>query len=377
MGAELLGSALQPQRSRDMGTTNQPTTGPSPQLTSTSLYRRYRPTSLRELIGQDHVVRALSNCTPANVKHAWLFSGPRGTGKTSTARVLAATLNCTSTAEDKPCRHCASCQSIAAGSSMDVVELDAASHSSVDDVRQLLSSAHLASMGNKRVFIIDEAHMLSKAAASALLKALEEPPSHVVWVLATTDPQAVLETIKSRAQHLVFKLVPPTVLFEHLAYVARDAGLDVSDDVIAQAVDSSGGSVRDALSALDMLVVTGPQDGPTSAQSMLEALHVADKQALLMLTASAVSSGTDTRDLARSLIAGLRELFLIQMGAPGLITTVGWPGRDELAAAIGPRRTVAAMELLGTALVAMRASTDPRVELEVCLMRCCQVSKPS
>src|SRR6266508_2368940 len=216
-----------------------------------SLYRRYRPRRFGELRGQDHVVRVLRNAVRDDrVGHAYLFSGPRGTGKTSAARILAKVLNCERPVDGEPCCECPSCLAVEAGTSYDVHELDAASNNGVDAMRDLIDKASLGTPGRSKVYILDEVHMLSKAAEAALLKTLEEPPPHVVFVLATTDPQKISPTIKSRTQHLDFRLLPAEVLAEHVRYVIADAGLDVPDAVVDAVVRQGAGSARDTLSAL-------------------------------------------------------------------------------------------------------------------------------
>src|SRR5579864_7370617 len=217
-----------------------------------SLYRRYRPQRFGEVRGQDHVTTALRNAVRNDrVAHAYLFSGPRGTGKTSTARILAKALNCTDLRDGEPCCECESCLAIQAGSSLDVVELDAASNNGVDAMRDLVSRAALGSPGRRKVYIVDEVHMLSTGASNALLKTLEEPPGHVVFVLATTDPQKVLPTIRSRTQHFEFRLLGPDVLHGLLHGVRSAAGIDVGDEALSAAVRRGRGSARDALSVLD------------------------------------------------------------------------------------------------------------------------------
>src|SRR3954463_12967109 len=213
-----------------------------------SLYRRYRPQRFEEVRGQDHVTRALRNAVrEGHVAHAYLFSGPRGTGKTSTARILAKALNCTNLTDGEPCGECDSCIQIAAGSSLDVMELDAASNNGVDAMRDLISRAALGTAGRAKVYIVDEVHMLSSGASNALLKTLEEPPGHVYFVLATTDPQKVLPTIKSRTQHFDLHLLPAADLEALVDDIAKDAGLELSAEARAHALRAGGGSARDTL----------------------------------------------------------------------------------------------------------------------------------
>src|SRR5271156_650763 len=202
----------------------------------TSLYRRFRPRRFEELRGQDHVVRALQSAVrDGRISHAYLFSGPRGTGKTSSARILAKALNCLDSVDGEPCGVCTSCLEIERGTSLDVHELDAASNNGVDAMRDLVSHAALGTPGRWKVYIVDEVHMLSNAAANALLKTLEEPPNHVVFVLATTEQQKVPATIRSRTQHYEFRLFGFDTLVELLRAVRDSAALDVDDDVLALA----------------------------------------------------------------------------------------------------------------------------------------------
>src|SRR5580658_4046510 len=224
----------------------------------TALYRRYRPGRFAELRGQDHVVRALQGAVKNDrVSHAYLFSGPRGTGKTTTARILAKALNCENPVDGDACGICDSCVAISKGTSLDVIELDAASNNGVDDIREITSGAWHGTPGRWKVYIFDEVHQLSKAASAALLKSLEEPPPHVVFVLATTDPHKVLPTIRSRTQHLEFRLIGADTLATLLHDVQGAAGLDADEATVEAAVRLGRGSARDALSALDQLLATG------------------------------------------------------------------------------------------------------------------------
>jgi len=337
-----------------------------------SLYRRYRPRRFSELRGQDHVVRVLLNAVREDrVGHAYLFSGPRGTGKTSAARILAKVLNCERPVDGEPCCECASCLAVEAGTSFDVHELDAASNNGVDDIRELIERASLGMGGDGKVYILDEVHMLSRAAESALLKTLEEPPPHVVFVLATTDPQKVSATIRSRTQHLEFHLLPTDELEAHVRWVAEDAGLPVTDDAIEAVLHLAGGSARDALSALDQIAAAGgvaPELMPLD--ELVESLIEADTGRALAALASALQSGRDARSLAEDLIAHLRDSFLA-MVAPELVQL---PDRrrdivQDQGRRLGLPATVRAMEVLGEAVVELRHAPDPRVLLDVAMVR--------
>ncbi|NDH84134.1 MAG: DNA polymerase III subunit gamma/tau, partial [Acidimicrobiia bacterium] len=224
-----------------------------------SLYRRYRPQRFGEIRGQRHVVSALQNAVvKGEVGHAYLFHGPRGTGKTTSARVLAKALNCENLSSDgEPCGECESCVAVEQGRSFDLHELDAASNNKVEDMRDLLAKVNLGTPGRAKVYILDEVHMLTSQAENALLKTLEEPPDHVTWVLATTEPHKVVETIRSRCQVFQLTLLGAEEMAEHVRWVINDAGLDVSDDAVEYVVAAGGGSVRDTLSALDRVVAAG------------------------------------------------------------------------------------------------------------------------
>ena len=337
-----------------------------------SLYRRYRPRRFDELRGQDHVVRALRN---AVVNHregqAYLFSGPRGTGKTSTARILAKVLNCEEPENGEPCGICNSCAAIDSGNSYDVLELDAASNNGVESIRDLIERSSLGNPGRHRVFILDEVHMLSKPAEAALLKTLEEPPPHVVFVLATTDPQKVSETIRSRTQHLQFHLLPISDLESHVRYVIKDANLKVSEDAIQHVLHQGGGSARDTLSALELVAAAGGEvDAQQSATDFVEALINKDAALALSSTARAIQHGADPRSLSEDIVRALRECFLSAI-APELVQLPN--GQRELVAdqarRLGTPRTVRAIEVLGEVLIEMRHAPDARLLLEVALVK--------
>jgi len=341
-------------------------------MATQSLYRRYRPRRFSEVRGQEHVVRALRNAVREDrVGHAYLFSGPRGTGKTTTARILAKVLNCATPVDGEPCCECDSCLAVEVGASLDVLELDAASHNGVDDMRELVANAALGSPGRTKLYVLDEVHMLSKAAANALLKTLEEPPGHVVFVLATTDPQKVLETIRSRTQHFQFHLLASDVLADHVRWVAKDAGLDLPPEAIDHAVRRGGGSARDTLSVIDQISAAGMvTDDRSAVTEAVDALCERDTGAALVAVARAVAAGRDPNELAGALLERLRNAFLSVM-APELVQLVD-AERDEVVAQAGrlrPPAIVRALELLGEAMVDMREAPDPRVPLEVALVR--------
>ncbi|MGD0084234.1 MAG: DNA polymerase III subunit gamma/tau [Acidimicrobiales bacterium] len=337
-----------------------------------SLYRRYRPQRFSEVRGQSHVVLGLRNAAREDrVSHAYLFSGPRGTGKTSTARILAKALNCADPHDGEPCGVCGSCVEITRGASLDVHELDAASNNGVDAMRDLVARASLATPGKWKVYIVDEVHMLSTAASNALLKTLEEPPDHVVFVLATTDPQKVLPTIKSRTQHFEFHLMEPEVLAGLLADVAKDANLAVPDEGIESAVRRGHGSARDALSALDQVAAAGVvEEDDRWVRDLLRAMVEQDSALALRTVAEAMAAGFDANRLASELVDGLRDVFL-GVVAPDSARLSSWAsaaGADG-PPALGPARCVRALELVGTAIVDMREALDARTTFEVALVR--------
>ena len=341
-------------------------------MATQSLYRRYRPRRFGELKGQEHVVRALRNAV-ANDRggQAYLFSGPRGTGKTSAARILAKVLNCTNPDKGEPCCECESCLAIERGTSFDVLELDAASNNGVDNIRELIERAAMGNPGRHRVFILDEVHMLSGGAEAALLKTLEEPPPHVVFVLATTDPQKVSETIRSRTQHLQFRLLPAKDLEAHVRWVVNDAKLEVSPEAIRQVVEQGGGSARDTLSALELVAAGGGEaEVFVRPEDVIESLINHDAPAVLTQIGSAMQRGHDPKAFTEQLVRFLREMFLSSM-APQLVQLAEDHAKvaADMTARYGIASVVRAIEVLGEALLDIRRAPDPRLVLEVTLVR--------
>jgi DNA polymerase-3 subunit gamma/tau len=355
-------------------------------VTSIALYRRYRPQTFEDVLGQEHVTETLqTSIREGRIGHAYLFSGSRGTGKTSTARILAKALNCEKGPTPNPCNKCDTCIAITDGSSLDVIEIDAASHGGVDDVRELRENALLApAIARRKIYIVDEAHMVSTQGWNAFLKTVEEPPEHVIFVFATTEPHRVLPTILSRCQRFDFRRISSAQIAEHLARVAKEEGIDADEGALQLIARSAEGGVRDALSTLDQLGAGGAvtvQDaarllGSSTGDLMFEfadALAQSDTGAAVQRIAQLVEEGHDLRVFARQVVEHLRALLLTkQVAEPGDLIDATEETRARLAAqadGFSGAKLLHALRAFVDAMSEMRQQAAPRLSVELAVVR--------
>jgi DNA polymerase-3 subunit gamma/tau len=356
---------------------------------SLALYRKYRPSIFADVIGQEHVTTPLSNALQSGkIHHAYLFSGPRGCGKTSSARIMARSLNCEKGPTPTPCGLCQSCTDLVANGpgSLDVIELDAATHGLVDDARDLRDKAFFAPVQSRyKIYIIDEAHQLGPGAANALLKVVEEPPAHVLFIFATTEPDKLISTIRSRTHHYPFRLVPPATLGAHLEKICDAEGIKVAKGVIPLVVRASGGSVRDALSVLGQLLAGAGKDGVTYEIAVallgytdgalldesIDAIAARDGATLFTTIDRVIESGSDPRRFAQDLLERLRDLIIIGAVDDNSSQVLNEYPEDQLerirtqSRLIGVANLIRSADIVAEGLTQMRGATPPRLLLEL------------
>ena len=360
---------------------------------SLALYRRYRPETFAEVIGQDHVTEPLRAALANNrVNHAYLFSGPRGCGKTTSARILARALNCEKAPIADPCGECQSCRDLARGGpgSIDVIEIDAASHGGVDDARDLRERAFFAPVSSRyKVYIIDEAHMVSTQGFNALLKLVEEPPEHLRFIFATTEPEKVIATIRSRTHHYPFRLIPPRVLSDYLAELCEKEGVKIDPAALPLVVRAGAGSARDSLSVLDQLLGGAGPDGVTYdvatnllgytpdnlLDEVVDAFAAADGAGVFGVVDKVIETGQDPRRFTEDVLRRLRDLVIIaavpDAPASGLIDAPEDQAERLVAQAarFGKAELVRAADIVAAGLTEMRGATTPRLLLELICAR--------
>ena len=356
---------------------------------SLALYRKYRPSTFSEVIGQEHVTEPLSNALESGkIHHAYLFSGPRGCGKTSSARIMARSLNCEKGPTPNPCGQCQSCKDLVANGpgSIDVIELDAATHGLVDDARDLRDKAFFAPVSSRyKIYIIDEAHQLGPGAANALLKVVEEPPPHVLFIFATTEPEKLISTIRSRTHHYPFRLVPPGILAAHLEKVCNSEGITVAKGVIPLVVRASGGSVRDALSVLGQLLAGAGKEGVTYEIAIqllgytdgalldeaIDAMAARDGATLFKAIDRVIESGHDPRRFTQDFLERLRDLIIVGAVEESASQILREIPEDQLqrmraqATIIGTANLIRSADIVAAGLTQMRGATAPRLMLEL------------
>jgi DNA polymerase III subunit gamma/tau len=356
---------------------------------SLALYRKYRPSIFADVIGQEHVTTPLSNALESGkIHHAYLFSGPRGCGKTSSARIMARSLNCEKGPTPNPCGICQSCKDLVANGpgSLDVIELDAATHGLVDDARDLRDKAFFAPVSSRyKIYIIDEAHQLGPGAANALLKVVEEPPAHVLFIFATTEPDKLISTIRSRTHHYPFRLVPPAILNSHLEKICASEGIKVAKGVISLVVRASGGSVRDSLSILGQLLAGAGSDGVTYEIAVallgytdsalideaLDAIAAQDSASLFTTIDRVIESGQDPKRFASDLLERMRDLIIVgasDENNSAILISLATDQLDRIrtqAKLIGIASLIRSADLIAQGLTQMRGATPPRLILEL------------
>ncbi len=357
---------------------------------SLALYRKYRPSVFADVIGQEHVTLPLSNALSGDrTHHAYLFSGPRGCGKTSSARIMARSLNCVEGPTPTPCGECQSCKDLVANGpgSLDVIEIDAATHGLVDDARDLRDKAFFAPVQSRyKIYIIDEAHQLGTGAANALLKVVEEPPPHVIFIFATTEPEKLISTIRSRTHHYPFRLVPPGILVAHLEKICNAEGVKVAKGVLPLVVRASGGSVRDALSILGQLLAGAGSDGVSYEIAIqllgftdgallddaIDALAARDGASLFKTVDRVIESGHDPRRFTSDFLERLRDLMIVdalqQTNANSILRDLPEDQIERMrtqANQIGAANLSRAADIAAEGLTQMRGATAPRLILEL------------
>jgi DNA polymerase-3 subunit gamma/tau len=358
-----------------------------------ALYRRYRPETFAEVIGQDHVTEPLRSALANNrVNHAYLFSGPRGCGKTTSARILARALNCEKAPIADPCGECRSCRDLARGGpgSIDVIEIDAASHGGVDDARDLRERAFFAPVSSRyKIYIIDEAHMVTTQGFNALLKLVEEPPEHLKFIFATTEPEKVIPTIRSRTHHYPFRLIPPRVLSDYLAQICESEGVRIEAAALPLVVRAGAGSARDSLSVLDQLLGGAAESGvtyeiaagllgytpDTLLDEVVDAFAAGDGATVFSVVDKVIETGQDPRRFTEDLLRRLRDLVIVSAvpdaPATGLIDAPDDQAERLVAQAarFGKAELVRAADCVAAGLTEMRGATTPRLLLELICAR--------